>query len=161
LGVGAGLDRLGHGKKKGLPAVGVDGVIARMSGNGYGIGPEAFSIAGGKGQKNAISERNDGFFHCQLLVMAVGDFTPGFQEVGLEGFGQKGQRHDLILDAEAAALIGGAREFPGIMLGSIIEAECGHDLFSGGHMMEDGDRIQPSRKKNNDFHGKKGLCASS
>ena len=144
MGVGAGLDRLGHGKKKGLPAVGVDGVIARMSGNGYGIGPEAFRIAGGKGEKNAISERNDGFFHRQLLVMAVGDFAPRFQEVGLEGFGQKGQRHDLVLNAEAAALIGGTGEFPGVMLGSIVEAECGHDLFSGGHVMEDGDRIQPS-----------------
>jgi hypothetical protein len=28
-------------------------------------------------------------------------------------------------------------------------------------VMEDGDRIQPSREKNNDFHGKKGLWASS
>jgi hypothetical protein len=28
-------------------------------------------------------------------------------------------------------------------------------------VMEDGDRIQPSRKKNNDFHGKKGFWESS
>ena len=144
VGVGAGLNRLSHREKKGFPAVRIDGVIARMGGNRHGFGPETFGIAGGKGQKNTVSERNDGFFHREFLVMAVGNFTPGFQEVGLEGFGQKGQRHDLILDAEAAALIGGTGEFPGVMLGSIVEAESGHDLFSGGHVMEDGDRIQPS-----------------
>jgi hypothetical protein len=132
-----------------------------MGGNRYSFGPDTFGIAGGKGQKNTVSERDDGFLHRQFLVMAVGNFTPGFQEVGLEGFGQKGQRHDLVLNAEATALIGCAGEFPGIMFGSIVEAECGHDLFSSGHVMEDGDRIQPSREKNNDFHGKKGLWASS
>jgi hypothetical protein len=54
-------------------------------------------------------------------------------------------------------LISRAGEFSGIVLRAIIEAEGGDHLFGGGHMMQSGDRIKATGKKNNDFQGKNGL----
>jgi hypothetical protein len=43
------------------------------------------------------------------------------------------------------------------VFGAIIEAEGGDHLFGGDHVMQSGDRIEATGKKNNDFQGKKGL----
>ena len=161
VGVGARIDRLGHGVEKRFATVRIDGVIAGVGRKGHGLGPDAFGIAGCQGKKNAVPKRDDGFFHRQLLVVTVGDFAAGLQQVGLEGLGQKGERHDRVLNAEATALVGGAGKFAGVMFGSVVEAEGSDDLLGGGHVMEDGDRVEASREKNDDFHGKKGLWASS
>jgi hypothetical protein len=161
VGVSTGIDRLCHGIEKGFPAIGIDGVVAGMGRNGYGFGADAFGIACGERKKNAVPKGDDGLFHRQLFVMAIWDFTSGFQEVGFKSFSQKGEWNDLILNPQASALVGGAGKFSGVMFCSVIETEGGHNLFGGGHVMENGYGVEATRQKNNNFHGKKGLWASS
>ena len=161
VGVSTGIDRLCHGVEKGFAAIGIDGVVAGMRRNGHGLGSNAFGIAGGERKKNAVSKGDDSLFHRQLFVMAVWDFASGFQEVGFKCFGQKSERDNLVLNPEAAALVGRAGKLPGVMLGPVVEAEGGHDLFGGGHVVKDSYGVEAAGQKNDDFHGKKGLWASS
>ncbi len=157
LGIGAGLDGLGHGVEKILTAIGIDGVISGMGGDGDSFGFDTFRVACGEGEENSVTERNDGFFHRLLFVMAVGDFAAGFKQIGFESLRKEGERHDLILNAEEATLVGGTGKFAGVMFGPVIKAEGGDHLFRGGHVMKDGDRIKATGKKDHHLHGKKGL----
>ena len=56
-----------------------------------------------------------------------------------------------------AALVGGAGELSRIVFRAVVEAEGSDHFLRGGHMMQSGDRIKATGKKNNDFHGKNGL----
>lgn len=161
VGVSTGIDRLCHGVEKGFPAIGIDGVVAGVRRDGHGFGADAFGIAGSERKKNAVPKGDDSLLHRQLFVMAIWDFASGFQEVGFKCFGQKSERDDLVLNPEAAALVGGAGKFSGVMFRSVVEAEGGHDLFGGGHVVKDSYGVEAAGQKNDDFHGKKGLWASS
>ena len=69
-------------------------------------------------------------------------------------------KDDYITGSEAA-LVGGTGQLPSIVFCAVVEAEGGNNHFGGGHMMKSGNRIKAPRKKDNDFHGKNGLWASS
>ena len=60
-----------------------------------------------------------------------------------------------------AALVGRAGKFPRVVLGPVVKTEGGDHLLRGGHVVQDGDRVQPAGEQDHDLHGKKGLRAFS
>ena len=73
--VGSFFHGLGHRGEEVFSAVGVDGVITSVSGNGNGIGAKTFGVACAEGKKDSISKRDNGFLHRLFFVVTVGNYS--------------------------------------------------------------------------------------
>ena len=72
-----------------------------MRGDHHAPGTDAFGVAGGDREHDAVAERHDGLLHRLLGIVAIRDRAAGTQQVGFEQAVHEIQRHRLVRDAVA------------------------------------------------------------
>ena len=142
--VGAFGDGGGHGGHEGLAAIGVDGVVAGVGGDGEGAGAGAFGEAGGDGEHDAIAEGDDGLLHGKLFVVAIGNFAAGFEKIGGEELVHETEGNRFVPEAEIGAVGFGEGDFAVVVLGAVIEADAGEHGAGGGGVVKGDDGIHPA-----------------
>jgi hypothetical protein len=128
-GVGAFADSGRHILHKSFPAIGIDGVVARMSGDHHSFSTTAFGKAGRHAEHDAIAKGNDGRLHVRLLIVPIGHRAPGLEEIGLEVLPDEPERNDLVPNTHEVRVLPGEGKFPVIVLRAVIETEDPHHVM--------------------------------
>ena len=150
--VGSGPDRLRHRGKEVLAAVGVDRVVAGMRCNHDAFRIATLGESGSNREHDTVAERNYCPLHRLLLVVSLGDVTPGFQKIRRKLLGNETERGDTVGNPRLRTVPGGHREFPRMMLGPVVEAQAGDHLMHAKGVVEGGDRIHPAAEQDDDLH---------
>ena len=153
--IGTEADGCVHRVHERRPAIGVDGVVAGVGGDGDRARTDALGESGGDGQQDAVAERHHGAAHRAIGVMAVRDLAARHQEIGGQQPAEAAQIHHLVADAEGGGLRPRQRQLAVVVLGPVVEAQCGGDPARRVLVVEQGGGIHPAAQQNHRAHEKR------
>ena len=127
-------------------------MIARVRGDHQALGADAFRVAGGDGEHDAVAERDDGLLHRLFRVMALRDVAAGLEKVGFEQAVHEIERDHLMENAGPISVEFRKRNLARVVLRAVVEGQASGHLVRAEHLVKRGDRIHPAAQQHADFH---------
>lgn len=117
-------NRISHGFHKGLPAIRVDCVVARVRSDHQAIRFFTLGEARRDREHDAITKRHDGLFHALLLVVPLRDLASFFKEIGLKFLADEIERNRKVRNPQLFRVPFREGNFPVIVLRPVVKAQA-------------------------------------
>lgn len=116
----------------------------------------AFRVAGGNRQHDAVAERDDGLLHGFLGVMSIRYVAAGLEEVRFEEFIHESQGNRVMRNTLSLGMDSGKGDFAGVVLRPVVERKAFDHFVVEQGVVKGGDRIHAAAQENTNFHGNNG-----